>query len=287
MYLVAAGLGLACRATDSNLPLAAAAAQGELATVRQLLAAGADVDEVDDSGWSAVIRATRQRELSTLTALLEAGADLDRSDTRRGWTPLLHAVHIGALDPARALLAHGAGPNLSASEGGQTPLIMTAGYGAVPMIELLLTHDADPARGGDIGTSLGAAVGGSFDIDRRTLGQCQTDAVRTLLAKAPDLRLSEGVWDQVALRLARWSDCREVLRLLSQGVHRGAPRGDGAGHGAPASARDGVWGGQPQLIKEEQRRTDSSRSPAGPSSPDGGAGRWPVRRRTAWGQWRR
>ena len=60
------------------------------------------------------------------------------------------------------------------------------------MIELLLTHDADPARGGDIGTSLGAAVGGSFDIDRRTLGQCQTDAVRTLLAKAPDLRLSEG-----------------------------------------------------------------------------------------------
>ena len=149
MYLVAAGLGLACRATDSNLPLAAAAAQGELATVRQLLAAGADVDEVDDSGWSAVIRATRQRELSTLTALLEAGADLDRSDTRRGWTPLLHAVHIGALDPARALLAHGAGPNLSASEGGQTPLIMTAGYGAVPMIELLLTHDADPARGGD------------------------------------------------------------------------------------------------------------------------------------------
>ena len=83
MYLVQAGLGLACRATDSNLPLAAAAARGELATVRQLLAAGADVDEVDDSGWSAVIRATRQRELSTLTALLEAGADPDRSDTRR------------------------------------------------------------------------------------------------------------------------------------------------------------------------------------------------------------
>ena len=108
---------------------------------------------------------------------------------------------------------------------------MTAGYGAVPMIELLLTHDADPARGGDIGTSLGVAVGGSFDIDRRTLGQCQTDAVRTLLAKAPDLRLSEGVWDQVALRLARWSDCREVLRLLSQGVHQRALR-----------ERSGAWG---------------------------------------------
>ena len=217
-YMIVIGVALeaACRTPDSDLPLAAAAHRGDLPAGRTLLAGGVDVDAIDGIGWTALIRATRHGNVGVLTALLEADADPNLTDDRRGWTPLRHAIHADAAESVRTLLDHGADPNLP-SERGSPPLHMAAGYGNVALVELLLAYGADPYRTDEDGaTPLTAAVAGSIDIDRFTLGQCQTDTVKTLLAQAPDLRLSNSFLDRLALNLARWGGCGELLGLIDR-----------------------------------------------------------------------
>ena len=182
-------------------------------------------DAVDDQGATALVPAARGGRVGVLTILLEAGGNpnrldgrLGRNPARRGWTPLVHAVHTNQTGAVQTLLDFGADPNLPA-RGGDTPLVMAAGYGRIGLVELLLAHGANPAlqpeRGGP--TPLAAAVMGSVDIDRFTIGKCQTETVKALLAHAPQLRLGDGFWDHMAIRFARWSNCTEVLALLSQG----------------------------------------------------------------------
>ena len=225
MLVLAAGLEMACRPGPSTLPIVAAAERGDTAELRALLASGVEVDAVDDQGATALIPAARGGRVGVLTVLLEAGGNpnrldgrLGRNPARRGWTPLVHAVHTDQTAAVHTLLDFGADPNLPA-RGGDTPLVMAAGYGRTSLVELLLAHGANPALQPEQGgpTPLAAAVMGSVDIDRFTIGQCQTETVKALLAHAPQLRLGDGFWDHMAIRFARWSNCTEVLALLGQG----------------------------------------------------------------------
>ena len=166
-----------------------------------LLDRGTDLEEASADGWRPVIWAVRQDRPDILRALLAAGADPNAPVTgRNGWTPLMHAIHTrqsaesptARLGAIQTLLDAGADPNERSRKGG-TPLIMAAGYGATDMVELLLDAGADPRlQTPDGGTALTAAVGGTGDLDRFTLGQCQTDTVEAILARAPDLRLVTG-----------------------------------------------------------------------------------------------
>lgn len=82
--------------------LAQAVAAGDEARVRALLAAGADVNEFDAGGRSALIVATEHRSLSMMRLLLAAGADANRA-ANSSVTPLsiARARHY---DDAEALL---------------------------------------------------------------------------------------------------------------------------------------------------------------------------------------
>ena len=214
MFVLAAGLELACRPGPSNLPLVSAAERGDMVELRSLLARGVDVEAVDAKGWTAVVAASRDGRVDALTALLEAGADPDRRDERNGWPPVMHALHTNQEASVRTLLDFGADPNLG-SRSGRTPLAMVAGYGRPALVALLMDHGADPTLAtGDGGSALTAAVLGSSDIDRFTLGRCQTETVKTLLDRAPDLQLGDQFWDRLAVRLARWRGCSDVLTLL-------------------------------------------------------------------------
>ena len=193
MLVLAAGLEMACRPGPSTLPIVAAAERGDTAALRALLASGVEVDAVDDQGATALIPAARGGRVGVLTVLLEAGGNpnrldgrLGRNPARRGWTPLVHAVHTNQTAAVQTLLNFGADPNLPA-RGGDTPLVMAAGYGRTSLVELLLAHGANPALQPEQGgpTPLAAAVMGSVDIDRFTIGQCQTETVKALLAHAP------------------------------------------------------------------------------------------------------
>ena len=92
--------------------LIAAAHLGHEGVVRQLIAAGAPLDHVNNLHWTAVIEAIvlgdgGRRHQRTLHALIEAGANLQLAD-RQGRTPLALARDKGYTEMARMLQSAGA-----------------------------------------------------------------------------------------------------------------------------------------------------------------------------------
>ena len=131
-----------------------ACALGEVAAVREYLAAGADPNGTDEHGGrplSYVIQAGVEAPLSShlkvAELLAEAGASLDAAGKPEGdaWPPLHATLEKGAPfeELTWLLLRLGADPNLSAS--GTTPLHIAARDKASPLqLRLLLDAGADP-----------------------------------------------------------------------------------------------------------------------------------------------
>lgn len=214
LSLLAAAATTACQG-DETSPLAAAAAAGRTDTVARLLAGGADPNERSSRGTTVLGLAARSGRVAVIEQLVRAGADLNLRDrTENEWTPMIHAVHTHQRASVQALLRLGADPNLGS---GLTPLIMAAGYGNSAMVQLLLDGGADPSltlKSGE--NALGAAVTGSGDTDRWTVGKCQTETVELLLARAPTLRV-EAIWfARPMLWPARLRGCDEILRLVRE-----------------------------------------------------------------------
>jgi len=154
--------------------------------------------------------AARTGRLDDIHTLIRQGADPDLPSGRNGWTPLLHAIHKFRRSSVGALLDAGADPNARSTQG-FTPLAMAAGYGDSETVRLLLAGGASPRDP----SALAAAVTGVSDIDKFTLGDCQTDTVQALLDAAPDLRLPDTTHGRWALRLASLADCTEVVRAVA------------------------------------------------------------------------
>ncbi len=72
-------------------PLVFAAREGDLETVKALLQAGADVNQVTHYGWSPLLTATQNRNYLIGKYLLDHGADPNRANDG-GWTPLYLAT---------------------------------------------------------------------------------------------------------------------------------------------------------------------------------------------------
>jgi hypothetical protein len=92
--------------------LIAAAHLGHDGVVRQLIAAGAPLDHVNNLHWTALIESIvlgngGPRHLATLRALVAAGANLQLAD-RQGATPLQLARSRGYADMVKVLEAAGA-----------------------------------------------------------------------------------------------------------------------------------------------------------------------------------
>jgi len=118
--------------------------------------------------------------------------------------------------------------NARAGTKGITALIMAAGYGYADFVQLLLDKGADArAETSDGDSALAAAVSGVPDIDKFTLGKCQTATVAALLNKAPDLTLKDNFYGRAARLAARAAGCSGVLALLERKQHTAhAPHGD-------------------------------------------------------------
>lgn len=208
VYVLAGLLG--CRAHPSS-PLTEAAARGDVQLIQALLSQGADLNGKDASDWTPLIWAARKGRAEAISMLLGKGADANLPGGINGWTPLMHAIHKNQIGAVQALLGSGADANAKLSDG-TTALMMAAGYGNTETVRTLLAAGADPHASTKTGlTALAVAVTGVPDIDRFTLGKCQTETVRALLEHAPDLKLPDNFWGRSALRLARWK-CPEVVR---------------------------------------------------------------------------
>ena len=109
-----------------------------MSEVVALLAGGADVDAATDSfsRWPALNFAIYRDHADVVRVLVDAGADVDKMD-QEGWTPLYLAARHEDAAVLKMLLAAGADPNL-----GQSPYFWALVFGHKSVLALLLQHGA-------------------------------------------------------------------------------------------------------------------------------------------------
>lgn len=237
-------------------PLLYAARENCIACVGVLLANGADIDLPDPDGVSPLHLSVMNANWDLAKQLIEAGADVDQWDIF-GEAPLFTAVGLhtrvdggrASIDPlnetrgmdvVRMLLDRGANPNMqlffrpanvrgSTNTRGSTPLIRAATNGDLEMVQLLLEHGADPRiYMADRQTPIHAVLAG------RSSEQQALELIRQLYTAGTDIDVvalvnhREEVRGGTALHYAVRKRYKEVIKALaSYGIDVNAADQDG------------------------------------------------------------
>jgi ankyrin repeat protein len=196
-----------------------AARQGDLESVKLLLAAGADVNEKAPDGYSVMLLASHSGHGAVAAFLLENGADPNAADA--GFTTLHTAVLTGDSDLVKALLARGANVNAALTKAtpirrlgedlnlpaplvGATPFFLAAKYTDLPIMRLLAAAGADPlvpTKDGTTPLMAAAGVGWPATTNRRGIDLTANKAA------APDFHEAErDTLDAVTLALELGGD---------------------------------------------------------------------------------
>ena len=186
--------------------LVRAGESGDLAGVRRLIAAGADVDQRDDRGRTAVTAAAMQEHVEVVAALVDAGADIDLQDADRN-NPLLVAGENGNVELLREVLR--GDPDLRATNRfGGTALIPAADRGHVDMVRALLETEIPLDHVNSLGWTalLEAVILGEG-------GRAHQQIVRLLVDAGADAGIADrdGV---TALEHARRRGYLQIARIL-------------------------------------------------------------------------
>lgn len=131
-------------AAPADVPLVDAVRSGDVATVRALVAGGADVEAASADGATALLWAVHTDRPDLVALLLEAGADIEATN-RYGVAPASLAAENGNAEILGRLLDAGVDPN-HALPGGETLLMTAARTGEPETVRTLLAHGADPNR---------------------------------------------------------------------------------------------------------------------------------------------
>jgi ankyrin repeat protein len=137
-----AALMLSAGAPASDSPLADAVMRGDSAGLRVLLRQGADVNEVQGDGMTALHWAASRGNLAATRMLVSAGARLDPVTRNGNYTPLHLAAQNGRAEAVKALLAAGANVNATTSSGGASALHFAASSGDAATIDALVDKGA-------------------------------------------------------------------------------------------------------------------------------------------------
>lgn len=141
----AVSLVLASGNAWSQTVLLEAVEQGDGAKVREILSekrARSTVGVSDDQGQSPLLRATWLNHIDIVRQLIRAGADVNQADAIHD-SPYLVAGAQGRLEILRMTLENGADLR-SVNRYGGTALIPAAEHGYVDVVRLLLTAGVDP-----------------------------------------------------------------------------------------------------------------------------------------------
>ena len=115
-----------------------------VSAIEALLAAGADVNDANDRGWTPLHAAAYSNKPQIATLLIEKGAALDAEAHGAGGTPLIAALFWGHREVADLLGRHSVAPNnLRAAAGLGIPELVAACFSG----ERTLTPEACAARG--------------------------------------------------------------------------------------------------------------------------------------------
>ncbi len=130
-------------ATPPEAPVADAAMIGDLEDVRGLLRQGADVNEAQGDGMTALHWAAERAQLEMVEVLLYAGGRVDAVTRIGHYTPLHLASKAGNEPVTRRLLEEGANVQAKTFPAGTTPIHLAAASGQTDVLEALIEHGAD------------------------------------------------------------------------------------------------------------------------------------------------
>jgi uncharacterized protein len=127
-----------------------AAAQKSFSALLALLESpGTDVDKTNGKNENALMLASFFGELATVKALIARGAEVNKTD----WTPLHYAATAGHLEVARYLVEHHAFID-AMSPNKTTPLMMAARHKNPTLARYLIDEGADPTQRNENGWSV-------------------------------------------------------------------------------------------------------------------------------------
>ncbi len=129
--------------TPPEAPVADAAMRGDVEAVRMLLRGGADVNEAQGDGMTALHWAARLGNAELADVLIYAGASLSAGTRIGSYTPLHIATREGRAKVVEVLLDAGADPRSVSTNSGTTPLHLAARSGNVDIVSQLIEHGAD------------------------------------------------------------------------------------------------------------------------------------------------
>jgi len=127
-----------------------AADTGDLAKLKSLIEAGADVNAKEEKGGRTPLFVAGDSEVARF--LIAQGANVNATD-KAGWTPLHSACFNGNKNKVELLLAKGADINAKGNNG-ETPLYLAFVLRHRDLVELLLTKGADVNAKGPEGVTL-------------------------------------------------------------------------------------------------------------------------------------
>jgi ankyrin repeat protein len=190
--------------------LLGAAEKGDIETLRAELAAGADINQTDEGGWSALHLAAHNARGPVLEALI-SHPQID-VNSRNKWksTPLSLAAAKGHHAAITALFKH---PDIDidvrADYYGRTALIEAARTGHLGIVKLLVEHGADVNAADKTGRNsalIEAIKGRHYDVVQYLL---ETRKVNFL---NKDMRLNALIW-------AGSTRNAELIETLEAAIH--------------------------------------------------------------------
>ena len=138
LSVILAGVGSA-----AVRPVADAAERGDTAMIRQLLRSGADVNETQGDGMTALHWAAEQGDTELAEMLVVAGANVEAGTRLGGYTPLHIASRNGHAAIVKALLGGKADPNVTTTNSGVMPIHLAAASPNPETVRVLLDAGAD------------------------------------------------------------------------------------------------------------------------------------------------
>jgi ankyrin repeat protein len=232
--LIAAKADVNAPQNDGATALHWAVFKGNREMAETLIRAGADPKAANREGVTPLWLASVNGDAAMIGALLDAGAD-PNEPLPLGRTPLMLAARTGDVDAVRALLDRGADPNAKDTLRGTTPMMWAADEGHEAAIRLLIDRGADPnARSDAAPRGRGPALGKANDP--RNAVAAQVAAVKARQA-APEVGQA-GPPQNAAGAAAAAGGGRGAGRGGGRGGggRGGGGRGGGAGRGTAAAA---------------------------------------------------
>jgi ankyrin repeat protein len=268
-------------ATKSEV--ADAAAKGDTAAVRVLIAQKADVNAPQADGATALHWAVFKSNKDLVDILLKAGANA-KAANREGSTPLWLASVNGDAAIIEALLAAGADPNEKLPLG-RTPLMTAARTGNVAAMKVLVDRGADVnAKETQRGTTPlmwaadeGHAAAVKFLIDRGADVAARSNPAQRgrgpALGKANDPRKAVAA-QGAAVAAGNALDLRQIREAAGE-VPAGQGRAGGAAANAGRGRGAGRGGGTPTGAVGDDQQDDAALAAVGfarrtPAPNDGG-----------------